>query len=170
MKEKLKHLYAGHELKTYINQYNRVFDLLKVTGNFDPDDKIVDLKRGLVFDGWENIFWDYLDFVHNPVMKTLWKESAYCCIRFILKSWKTVTIAELENVSQKLPQWIHSIEEYAQDVKNYLYGNTCSTYADKVYDILWEIRAQEHEYFHSKAYLDKVQKVNMFELLKLKKI
>jgi len=152
------------KLRRYIWKYNDVFKILKLTWRFWIDDKIVDIKRWLVFEDGDRVFWDYLDSTHIPVEKVFWKNWLNC-IKFILNNWKEVTVAELLNSTQKLPDWIHSIESYVKDLDVFWDPYAPNSYKNRVYNILWEIRVAEHEYFSSIGSQTEQKKAELIKLL-----
>ncbi len=167
MEKGLDHLYTTKELDLYLKLYNEVFDYLKLVGNFWLNDKIIDIKRWLIFDDSEQYFWDYLDETHEPVKKMLGEYWWFHCIKFVLNNWSEFILAE--NPSETLPKWVHSIQEYIWELDKYQSFDTNSTYTTKIFNKLWEIMALEHEYFRSEKYLSRKQKSDMFYVLNLKK-
>jgi hypothetical protein len=165
MKEKIEHLYTDEQLQWYISQYNEVLRFLKVTWKFDLDDEIVDIKRWLIFDRNKRIYRDYLDYIHRPIKEMLWKQWWINCIKFTLKNWKDFVIADVDRKTPKLPEWVHSIEYYVDELKSYSYHDSLLTYRDKVYEVLSKIKMAEYDHFNSKEYLSKKQKADMFSLL-----
>lgn len=172
----IEHFYSREQLQRYLNKFNDIFEYLKVTWNFDLNDEIVDVKRGIVNEN-DSIYRDYLDFVHKPVKLALFdnkinrdKDFAFWlltkwihCIKFILKSGKELIIAETEN--KDLPKWVHGWGEYASQLKNIKKMNSDKSYYDMVLSILSEIGVDEHDYFHSPEYLNHLKTVDIAQAL-----
>lgn len=128
------------------------------------DDKIVDIKRWLVFDDGNSLFWNYLDSTHAPVKKKFWDKGLHC-IKFILNSGKEVVVAEVKKPSQELPEWISSVERFIQDLDKFWDPYDSNSYRNRVYNILGEIRATEHEYFSSIDVQEKQRRADLIKLL-----
>ena len=161
--EKIEHLYSQNQLEWFLDEYNEVLKYLKLTWEFWVNDKIVGLKRWLFFSKSDSVFWDYLDAVHKPAKQLLGKKWWLHCIKFVLDNWKEVIIAELEKPGQKLPAWMHSLEEYIWKLKN----TAWERYIPDIFKTLWTIKTNEFEYFNSKEYKDKQKKTDMFAILNL---
>lgn len=156
----IEHLYSQGQLNWFIEAYNNIFNYFKLSWEFWVDDKIIDLKRGLIFQNSETFFWDYLDAVHKPAKKIIWKEWVHC-IKFILDSWKEVIIALWCKPEDKLPNWIYKLEDFIWILtKNQLYK-----YVNYVNQTLWKIKENECNYFNSMEYKKKAQKADMLAIL-----
>lgn len=152
------------KLNRYIWKYNDAFQYLKLTGNFWIEDKIVDIKRWLIFDDGKSFFWDYLDSTHAPIKNGVGNKWVNC-IKFILNNGKEITVAEIINTAQKLPQWICTIEWFVDKLDAFWDSYSLNSYKNKVYDILWEIRVAEHEYFLSRNEQEKQRSAELINLL-----
>lgn len=150
------------KLRWYISKYDTVLGYLKLTWKFGTDDKVVDVKRWLVFHDGDSLFWDYLDATHEPAKKELEKQWLNC-IKLVLNNWKEFVFAEINSLSQKLPNWVHSIEEYTRELDEFGNPYDPNSYSNRLYDVMAEIRVAEHEYFAS---LDSQEKQRKMDLLK----
>jgi len=159
--EKIEHLYSKSQLNNILKYYNEIFKYLKVTWHFWVDDKIVDIKRWFVFDDSEKLFWDYLDYIHTPIKKALWKEWWLSCVKFILNNWKEVVIVEHNEDHKEIPEGLHNMEEYLSELGKLVWDK----YTTAVLNILGQINVLEYEYFHSKKYQTKQAKHNILSIL-----
>ena len=168
----IEHMYTDNDLQWYIWRFNDILNLLTVTGEFDADDKIVNVERWLLNDKWEWVYWDYLDFPHVALKWKLVDDKEYedllHCIKFTLQSGKVFILSEDDK--KDLPSWIHGLWEYIKDLSEAKRWNM--NYAEMIQLILQDISSHEYEYFHSDEYQKQRQEVwhKLLDILKAEKV
>lgn len=159
--EKVEHLYSKPQLDKVLEYYNEILKYLKVTWHFWVEDKIVDIKRWFVFDDSKMSFWDYLDFTHAPVEKSLGKEWWLSCVKFILNNGKEVNVVEHNEGSKEIPEGFYSIDEFLHELEK----ASLNDYASAVLNILGQLNVFESEYFNSKGYKTRQAEQNILSIL-----